>query len=140
MKNANFLSKILTSDCRYFIVAKENYTNEYSRRVRKDDSILLVSIPFNFSVDSKLEDLKFVEIQKLNDSYAETNIILNAGYFPFQIGIRFSDFYTGFPLSAIEGNGWCFDFKPFLIEALSLESNSIYDYEKLAIEHKLLKK
>ena len=140
MKNAEFLTKILTSDCRYFIVAKENHTNEYSRMVRKDDSILLIQIPFDFNVNNKLEELKYVELQKLNDSYIDMTIFLNAGYFPFQNGLRFSDFYDGFSISTSNEESWSFGFKPFLIEILSLNSNNLYEFKELAKKHNLLVK
>lgn len=54
---SDLLKQILETDHTYWVVVKENTANEYCRTVRKDDSILLISIPQNVKRGLKYEEI-----------------------------------------------------------------------------------
>lgn len=123
MNNIRFLTEILTTDSEYWVVAKEMTASVYGRMERQKDHILLIAIPALIKRGISNDEIKLQDLERLQSCNVIENIHLNADYAPFQTGITFYNIYKGFALS---GN-----FKQFLIEALTLDSNDIYQYKEL---------
>lgn len=121
MKNLDLLKRILTSGEEYWIVAKRNSTLRGD--VKFKDSILFVCIPYSINVHLRPENILLSEVEKLYDAELP-NVFINEPYAPFQHGQRLSGCYEGFPVKS--------DKKEFLIKALALQSDNLYDYKELA--------
>lgn len=126
MNNINFLSKILSTDHEYWIVAKKNEYNTIARQGRDKDTIIYLTIPKNIERNIKYDEIKLVDLERLQKANMDCNIFLNESYPPFQIGQSFYDIFDGYP---VERNQ-----KQLLIKALELESDNLWDYKKLIDE------
>lgn len=124
MENIDFLKKILTSGCEYWIAARRESVNMYGRLERSSDSIWFIAIPIEENIYlSKTEDEILVkDIERLRSLYVH-NIAISKDYPPFQHGISLYNFYDGYPVKE--------NHKEILKKALELGSNDIYDYRKL---------
>jgi hypothetical protein len=121
MKNLELLTKMLTTDCEYWIVV---YEVEH-RKCDNTTEIVLVSKPYDMAV-SNYEGLLLKDVEKLYNKACLTNIFITNRYAPFQPGIRFSDFARGYPITC--------DVKVFLIKAFELQSKDLFDYKKIIDE------
>ena len=125
MNNINFLKKVLMSESKheYWIVAKRNEYNTIARKGRDKDSIILCVIPNNIPREVKDKEILLSQLEDLRNAEMQ-NIFINEPYAPFQTGQTFYNIYEGFPIKT--------DVKKFMMQALALRSDSIYDYEDLA--------
>lgn len=122
---SDLLKQILETDHTYWVVAKENTANEYCRTVRKDDSILLISIPQNVKRGLEYEEITLKQFEELKHSYMDSNIFLSPeNYPPFQLYISFSSLHDGFPVTINKIN-------EFIIKAIELKSTDIYKIKEL---------
>lgn len=125
MRNLDFLAKILSSNNHYWIVAKRNEgSSMMSRHDHFQDSIILIGLPQNIEINIDRKDIMLVDLEKLNSAKMDSNIFLNEPYPPFQLGMNFYDLYDGFP---IDGDG--INIKEVMIKALSIKSDSLYEYK-----------
>jgi len=122
MRNLDFLAKVLSGNHSYWIVAKRN---EGTGRETFKDSIILTSIPGRIEINIDRSDIKLTDLEKLRSIEMVRSIYLNEPYPPFQEGISFYDVYDGFP---IDGDGR--NIKEIMIKALSINSDSLYEYEQ----------
>ena len=116
--NVDFLKKVLMSEAEYWVVAKRD---EYSK-VKIPDYICLICVPSEIKTGLKYEEITLKALEDLSRS-EYPNIYLNTGCPPFQKYQRFGKLFEGFP---VEKN-----IKEFLSKALLLESDELYEYEKL---------
>lgn len=123
MENIDFLKKILMSDSQYWIVARKVMKREYLKYVRDKDEIIFIAIPDDIKTGLKYEDIKLQDLEKLYSSYCH-NIFINEYFPPFQRYISFNNIYDGYSLEDV-------DQQKFLIKALELKSNNLYDYKKI---------
>jgi hypothetical protein len=123
MKNVDFLKEVLMSDAEYWIVAKEVKVNRGFRPEREKDHIMFIAIPKDIKRGLKYEEITLQELEKLNRSYCEQNIYINTDYPPFQLYGKFSDIYTGFPVTH--------KIRQFMLDALALGSDEIWKYKEL---------
>lgn len=86
------------------------------------DSIILTVIPRDIPRSLKSNEILLCDIEKLRDSIMLT-IHINEPYSPFQTGQTFYNVYAGFPVKT--------NVKNFMIKAIELNSNDIYDYKQL---------
>jgi hypothetical protein len=114
------------SDVEYWIVAKMDYINRYGSTERCDDQIIFISIPQGIRRGLKREEIFLTDLEKLGGSYIDCNIYLNQDYPPFQRGQTLSDVYIGFPVEFVREKT-----KQFMIDILTINSRSIYDYYEL---------
>jgi hypothetical protein len=126
MDNLNFLKQIITEEHEYYVVAKKNEYLHFGELDRQKDSIALIVILYSesFRRGVKPDEILLNEIENLRNVSDVPNIYINENYAPFQQGFSLYNVYNGFP---IKGN-----IKEFLIKALALQSDSIYDYKELA--------
>jgi hypothetical protein len=124
MNNIDFLKKVLMSGYEYWIAAKRENANVYGRMEQQPDSIWLIAIPIeeNLHVPKKADEILLKDIERLRDLPIH-NIAISESYAPFQHGQTLYSFYEGFPIKR--------NIKDFMIKALELASNNIYDYQKL---------
>lgn len=120
MDNLDFLKAVLMSDAEYWIVAKRN---EYPNSRSEPDSIILISFPYTIKTGMKYEDIKLSDIEGLSRVSLDMNIFINKPYAPFQRYTSFYNIYKGYPVKK--------NIKQFMIDALALNSDSIYDYKEL---------
>lgn len=124
MNNLDFLKAVLMSDAKYWIVAKRNeYLNSRSEPDSEPDSIILISFPYTIKTGMKYEDIKLSDIEGLSRVSLDMNIFINKPYAPFQRYTSLYDIYKGYPVKK--------NIKQFMIDALALNSDSIYDYKEL---------
>lgn len=126
MENIKFLSQVLTTAHEYWIVAKKNEYNTIARSGRDKDSIIFLAIPKDVKRNIPYDAIRLVDLEKLQKSAMDCNVFINESYAPFQIGQHFYDIFEGYP---IERNQ-----KEFLIKALELKSDKIWDYKVLIDE------
>lgn len=120
MKHIDFLKEVLMSDAEYWIVAKNDYGGD------EKDSIMLVSIPQSIKRGMKYEEIKLQDLEKLANASCDMNIFMAPKYPPFQMCIRYSEIYVGFPIK--DG------VREFMVDALALGTSDIYDYKRLIKE------
>jgi hypothetical protein len=123
MKNVNFLKEVLMSDAEYWIVEKRVEVINSGRTDRVDVDIIFIAIPRNIERNLKYEEITLQELEKLENSLCEQNIFMTNDFTPFQIGVRFYNLYSGYPITK--------NINKFLIDALNLKSENIWDYKKL---------
>ena len=122
----DFLKKVLMNNSNYWVVAKRNSFRTFFEWKQGEDSIMLVSFP-GIEVNLKYEEITLKHIEDLYKLRLDFNIFLNEDYPPFQFGQSLYDVYDGFSLENTP-------VKKFLIAALQLGSNTLYEYEKLKKE------
>lgn len=122
--NIDFLVKVLTSNQHYWIVAKRNESNSLVGGGRRKDSIIYIAIDYKIPLDLKRESILLTDIERLERSDLICNVFINDSYPPFQVGQSFHEIYEGYPIEGVYA-------KDFLLEALKLNSDSIWDYKKL---------
>lgn len=115
--NINFIKEVLMSKSEYWVVARKR--NDYDQI----DQIILIVIPKGIKRGLKYEEITLQDVEKLHGSYIEQNVFINTDYPPFQQYISFSDMYKGYPINS--------NIKEFMIKALELESDDIYQYKAL---------
>ena len=115
--NIDFIKEILMSTAEYWIVAKKT---EYKR---DKDQIVFIAIPKDIKRGLKYEEITLQEVEKLHWACIEQNIFINTDYPPFQQYITFGDMYKGYPIEHKT--------KEFLLKALDLKSNELYEYKAL---------
>ncbi len=126
MDNINFLSKILSTKHEYWIVAKKNEYNTISRKSRDKDSIIFISVPINIKIGVEYNDIKLVDLEKLQKANIDCNIFLNDNYPPFQMNQNLYNIFDGHPIESKQ--------KLCLMKALELDSDNLWDYKKLIDE------
>ena len=119
----DFLKKVLMSTAEYWIVAKIVTAREFCKNVRKADQIIFICIPKEIKTGIAYEDITLKAIENLYNTYIEQNIYINANYPPFQSCLLFSDLYEGYPVEC--------KIKEFMLKALELKSNQIFNYKDL---------
>ena len=122
MKNIDFLVQILASDYSYWVVARKNICNYYGRDKRGDDEILIISIPQGINRYSSKEQIMFTDLEKLYRAELD-NIFITGNYPPFQWYVTMRDIYFGYPIKS--------NVKQFMVDALNLKSNNIFEYKEL---------
>ena len=123
MKNVDFLKEVLMTDAEYWVVAQETTARKYWESVRGKDHIMFIAIPKGIKRGLKYEEVTLQELEKLRNSYCEQNIYINTDYPPFQQYVSFYNFYAGFPVTH--------KIKQFLLDALALGSDKIWEYKGL---------
>ena len=73
-------------------------------------------------VDEWSDEILLTDLEVLRSS-EPSNISLSHSYSPFQLGLSMYNFTQGYPIKT--------DVRQFLIDALALQSNDIYDYQSL---------
>ena len=126
MDNINFLSKILSTKHEYWVVAKKNEYNTIARKGRDNDSIMLITIPTNIKRGVEYNDIKLIDLEKLQKVNIDCNIFLNESYPPFQVNQSLYNIFDGHPIESKQ--------RLYLIKALDLDSNDLWDYKKLIDE------
>ena len=121
--NIDFIKEILMSTAEYWIVAKETEYREYFENKRDKDQIVFIAIPNNIKRGLKYEEITLQEVEKMYRAYIEKNIFINTDFPPFQQCITFSDMYKGYPVE--------YKIKEFMLKALDLKSDELYDYKAL---------
>lgn len=119
----DFLKQVLMSNAEYWIVAKKDWVREYGGDRRLPDQIMFISIPQNIRRGLMPDEILLNDIEKLHRSEIVCNIFINSDYPPFQFGQTLSNVYMGYPVTS--------NIKQFVIDALQLKSDSIYDYAEL---------
>ena len=122
--NISILEKILTSDQEYWILRKDNDSHGINAQSFKP-SVIMCVIPQEIKQGLKREDIKLTDLEKLQSSYF-SNIFLNEDYPPFQSGQSFYNITDAYPIPSKQ--------KEFLIKALDLKSDDIWDYKNLIDE------
>lgn len=122
MHNIDFLTKVLTSGCEYWIVSQNNDPYNHRKYDKFKDSIIYMCIDYALPVDLKQEDIKLSDLKKLRDSYIN-NVFLNENHAPFQQCISMYNIVDGFPIKN--------NYKDILIEALALKSDRLWDYKAI---------
>ena len=126
--NIEFIKEILMSTAEYWIVAKKTEYREYFETKRGKDQIVFIAIPKEIKRGLKYEEITLQEVEKLHNAYIEHNIFINTDYPPFQQYITFRDMYKGYPIE--------YKIKDFMLKALELKSNELYEYKALIeVEH-----
>lgn len=113
MKNIDFLKDVLMSDAEYWIVKSGKY-------------IMLIAIPNSIPRNLKYEEITLQELEKINRLYCDYNIIINNDTPPFQQFMSFCNITVGFPINK--------GIKKFMLDALALKSDNIYEYKNLIVE------
>ena len=121
--NIDFIKEILMSTAEYWIVARKTEYREYFETKRGKDQIVFIAIPKDIKRGLKYEEITLQEVEKLHNAYIEQNILINTDYPPFQQGITFRDMYKGYPIE--------YKIKEFMLKALDLKSNELYEYKAL---------
>jgi hypothetical protein len=122
--NITILEKILTSEQEYWILRKNNDSNGISPQSFKP-SVIMCVIPQEIKQGLKREEIKLTDLEKLQ-SICFVNIFLNEEYPPFQSGQNFYNITEAYPIPSNQ--------KEFLIKALNLKSDDIWDYKCLIDE------
>jgi hypothetical protein len=122
--NVSILEKILTSEQEYWILRKNNDTYGINAQSFKP-SVIMCVIPKEITQGLKREDIKLTDLEELQSIYF-TNIFLNEDYPPFQSGQDFHNITEAYPIPCKQ--------KEFLIKALALDSDDIWDYKKIIDE------
>jgi hypothetical protein len=123
MQNVDFLKEVLMSDAEYWVVAQKVIGQEYGREKRYKDHIIFIAIPKGIKRGLKYEEVTLQELEKLRSSHCEQNIYINTDYPPFQNYVSFYELYKGFPVTHM--------IKQFMLDALALGSDEIYNYKEL---------
>lgn len=123
MDNYEFYSKLLENDGDYWCIAKETSYGSCARLEKGKNDILFISLPSTIKTGQKREELKFDDVAKIRYMNIDCSIHLSENYAPFQLGQTFYSAYAGFPIKQYV--------REFLKEALKIQSNDLYDYEKL---------
>jgi hypothetical protein len=89
---------------------------------KHDKSVWLISINPRIRRGLKKDEILLTDLEALRSS-EPSNISLSNSYAPFQLGISMCNFTQGYPVTH--------DVRQFLIDALALQSNDIYDYQPL---------
>ena len=118
MDNLRFLTEILMSDAEYWVALK---VDEWSSG-KHDKSVWLISINPKIRRGLKKDEILLTDLEALRSS-EPSNISLSNSYAPFQLGISMYNFTQGYPITT--------DVRQFLIDALALQSQDIYDYQSL---------
>lgn len=122
--NIDFIKEILTSTAEYWIVAKKTeYREHFETKEGCKDLIVFIAIPKDIKRGLKYEEITLQEVEKLHSAYIEQNIFINTDFPPFQRGVTFSDMYKGYPIE--------YKIKEFLLKALDLKSDKLYEYKTL---------
>ena len=121
--NIDFIKEILMSTAEFWIVAKKTEYIEYFETKRDKDQIVFIAIPKDIKRGLKYEEITLQEVEKLHWACIEQNIFINTDYPPFQQYITFGDMYKGYPIEHKT--------KEFLLKALDLKSNELYEYKAL---------
>lgn len=121
--NIDFIKEILMSTAEYWVVAKKTEYREYFETKRGKDQIVFIAIPKDIKRGLKYEEITLQEVEKLHFAYIEQNIFINTDYPPFQQYITFRDMYKGYPIE--------YKIKEFMLKALDLKSNELYEYKAL---------
>jgi hypothetical protein len=121
--NIDFIKEILMSTAEFWIVAKKTEYTEYFETKRDKDQIVFIAIPKDIKRGLKYEEITLQEVEKLHRACIEQNIFINTDYPPFQQYITFGDMYKGYPIEHKT--------KEFLLKALDLKSNELYEYKAL---------
>ena len=121
--NIDFIKEILMSTAEYWIVAKKTEYREAFEIKRGEDQIVFIAIPKDIKRGLKYEEITLQEVEKLHNAYIEQNIFINTDYPPFQQYITFRDIYKGYPVE--------YKIKEFMLKALDLKSNELYEYKAL---------
>lgn len=123
MENIDFLKKVLMSSESYWIAARMEY-KDWKTGERDKDSIWVIAVPITADIrySQAADEIRLKDIERLRDVELH-NIAISESYPPFQHSISMRKFYQGFPITG--------PIKDFVIKALQLGSNNIYDYEQL---------
>jgi hypothetical protein len=124
MQNIDFLKDIITTEHEYWVIAKRNTAQEYGRSVRIKDSIYLIDIPYDLKRGVPEDEILLKDLETIRSSCFDQNISISEPYAPFQRCMCFYDVYKGFPILG--------DVKKFLIKALELGSDEIYNYHEMS--------
>lgn len=122
--NTKVLEKILTTDEQYWIIRKDENSTGFNAQ-KFTNSIIMCTIPENIKQGKKREEITIVDLEELQGCN-HTNIYLNSDTPPFQL---FQNFYRVTDCYPITCNK-----KEFLIKALLLDSDDIWDYKKIIDE------
>jgi len=118
MDNIRFLTEILMSTEEYWVAVKEDQWASG----KSDRSVWLISINPRIRRGLKKDEILLTDLEALRSS-EPSNISLSNSYAPFQLGISMYNFTQGYPVTS--------DVRQFLIDALAIQSNDIYDYQAL---------
>jgi len=121
--NIDFIKEILMSTAEYWIVARKTEYREYFETKRGKDEIIFIAIPNDVRRGLRYEEITLQDVEKLHSAYVEKNIFINTDFPPFLQYTTFSDMYKGYPVE--------YKIKEFLLKALDLKSNDLYDYKAL---------
>lgn len=124
MENIDFLKKILTSGCEYWIAAQKEYKN-YREFERAPDTIWFICLPYDLQIDinQSNDTILLKDLEKLQRTTV-INIPISEDVPPFQAGVSLHNFYKGYPIKGEHA-------QEILKKALYLKSTNIYDYETL---------
>ena len=122
--NISVLKKILTSNEEYWILRKNNDTIGINPKSYKA-SIIMCAIPIEIEQGLKVDEIKLIDLEKLQSIHF-SNIFLNQDYAPFQSCQSFYNITNAYPIPSNQ--------KDFLIKALDLGSDDIWDYKLLIDE------
>lgn len=118
----DFLREIFISTNEYWIVAKKTTYRDCFETRQGNDQILFISIPQGLRRGIKYDEITLAEMELLSNANID-NIYLSEDYPPFQLYTTLREVYNGYPVTC--------NVKPFLINALQLNSNELYNYYKL---------
>ena len=118
--NVNVLETILTSECEYWLLRKENKNNCNDEL---QPSIIMVVIPYRINSGKKRNDIKLIDLEELESIDLNGNIYLNQPYAPFQANVRLFNVTDAYPISCSQ--------RDFLIESLHMDSDDIWKYKEL---------
>lgn len=123
--NINLLETILTSECEYWVIQKENSDSQGDEL---QPTIMMIAIPITIDLGKKRGEIKLIDLEKLNSTNLDGNIILNQNYPPFQAQQTLNNVSSLFPIPHEQ--------KEFLIQALKFVSDDIRRYEKIITDLK----
>ena len=121
--NIDFIKEVLMSTSEYWIVAKKTDHRSGFELKRREDQIIFIAIPKDIKRGLKYEEITLQEMEKLHNAYIEQNVFINTDYPPFQQYITLRDVYNGYPIE--------YNIKEFMLKALALKSNELYNYKAL---------
>lgn len=121
--NIDFIKEILMSTAEYWIVARKTEYIEDFETKRGKDQIVFIAIPKDIKRGLNYEEITLQEVEKLHNAHIEQNIFINTDYPPFQQYVIFRDMYKGYPIE--------YKIKEFMLKALDLKSNELYEYKAL---------
>jgi len=123
--NVDILEKILTNKHQYWLIKKENKSVGINTQNFKP-SIIMVIIPQKIKQELKRNEIKLIDLERLERIYLDGNVFLNKDYAPFQIGQSLTDVVEVYPINCNQ--------KEFLKQALILESDDMLEYKKIIDE------